>query len=57
MLLGCAAILPTPNILGLPFWGKDRWLVTRKYFCYLSHPYTFEIEVKNISITLVARML
>lgn len=57
MLLGCAAILPTPNILGLPFWGKDRWLVTRKYFCYLSHPYTFELEVKNISITLVARML
>ena len=51
MLLGCAAILPTPNILGLPFWGKDGQLVAINLFCCFSHPYTFELEVKHISIT------
>jgi len=43
MLLGCAAILPTPNTLGLPFWGKDGWLVIINLFHYFSPPYTFAL--------------
>lgn len=57
MLLGCAAMLPTPNILGLPFWGEDAQLATMNLWCHFSHPSTFELEIKHISNTSVARML
>lgn len=56
MLLGCAAIFPTPNTLGLPFWGKHGQSVTINLLCCFSHPTHFNYKL-NRSITQAPTML
>lgn len=57
MLLGCAAIFPTPNTLGLPFWGKGWAVSDNKPRLLLLPPHTFQLQVKQVSITQAATTL